>query len=214
MAAGLIMSLAGCGPLPKGEFVRGTYLHLDRPRYSFEVPDGWRAATAADYPTLGFNRRAFAGLDAAGRRTAIQRAELELENLDIGLISPQGAWIQVASEARAIASYASSDPLRLGLSERDKQTVWQRFSAARIERAPATDKPKLTLESMDVVSYGVNRVLRVRFRSDEARGALHWTVLGFYDSGSSILLAHVGTPENREEGLPALEAIAASLRLD
>lgn len=199
MAAGLIMSLAGCGPLPKGEFVRGTYLHLDRPRYSFEVPDGWRAATAADYPTLGFNRRAFAGLDAAGRRTAIQRAELELENLDIGLISPQGAWIQVASEA---------------LSERDKQTVWQRFSAARIERAPATDKPKLTLESMDVVSYGVNRVLRVRFRSDEARGALHWTVLGFYDSGSSILLAHVGTPENREEGLPALEAIAASLRLD
>lgn len=199
MAAGLIMSLAGCGPLPKGEFVRGTYLHLDRPRYSFEVPDGWRAATAADYPTLGFNRRAFAGLDAAGRRTAIQRAELELENLDIGLISPQGAWIQVASEA---------------LSERDKQTVWQRFSAARIERAPATDKPKLTLESMDVVSYGVNRVLRVRFRSEEARGALHWTVLGFYDSGSSILLAHVGTPENREEGLPALEAIAASLRLD
>ena len=135
VAAGMLMSLAGCGPLPKGEFVRGTYLHLDRPRYSFEVPEGWRAATAADYPTLAFNRRAFAGLDAAGRRTALQRAELELENLDRGLISPEGAWIQVASEARAI-SYVSSDPLRLGLSERDKQTVWQRFSAARSREPP------------------------------------------------------------------------------
>jgi hypothetical protein len=54
----------------------------------------------------------------------------------------------------------------------------------------------------------------VRFRSDEARGTLYWTVLGFFNSSDTISLAHVGTPENREEGLAGLEEIAKSLRFD
>jgi hypothetical protein len=60
----------------------------------------------------------------------------------------------------------------------------------------------------------LNRVLRVRFRSDEARGSLHWTVIGFFNSTDTISLAHVGTPEDRDEGLAALEAIVTSLRFN
>jgi hypothetical protein len=56
--------------------------------------------------------------------------------------------------------------------------------------------------------------LRVRFRSDEARGSLHWTVIGFFNSTDTISLAHVGTPEDRDEGLAALEAIVTSLRFN
>ena len=110
--------------------------------------------------------------------------------------------------------YSSSNPLQYGLSEKDKTGLWERFARARADHAPASDKPTLTLESVDVVDYALNRFLRVRFRSDEARGSLYWTVLGFFNSTDTISLAHVGTPENREEGLEALETIAKSLRFD
>jgi hypothetical protein len=207
--------LSACAPLPKGEYWKGSYLHLDPPRYTFEVPEGWREATPKDFPSLGFNRRMFARLDERGRQAFLERAELELEAIDTGLISPRGAWIQVGSEARTGGWYISSAPLRFGLTEQEKQGIWQRFSTARIDRAPPTDKPTLTLELMDVVDYGLNRrVLRVRFRSDDARGSMYWTVLGLFSSSDTISLAHVGTPENRDEGLSALEEIATSIRFD
>ncbi len=206
--------LTACAPLPKGEYWNGSYVHLDPPRYTFDLPKGWREATASDYPSLGFNRRVFARLDEAGRRTLLERAEIELQAIDAGLISPRGAWIQVGSEARSSGWYSSSNPLQFGLTEQEKKGLWERFSRARIDNAPSTDKPTLTLESIDVVDYGLNRVLRVRFRSDEARGSLHWTVIGFFNSTDTISLAHVGTPEDREEGLAALEEIVTSLRFN
>jgi len=42
---------------------------------------------------------------------------------------------------------------------------------------------------------------------------MHWTVLGLYTVNDTIFLAHLGTPENRDEGIAGLEAIATSLRL-
>jgi len=210
----LLSALSACAPLPKGEYWKGAYVHLDPPRYTFFVPEGWRQATPADYARLSFNRKGFERLDEAGRRAQLERAELELESIDAGLISPEGAWIQVGSQARSGGWYSTNNPLRFGLSEQEKKGMWDNFARARIDHAPDTDKPTLTLESIDVVDYGLNRVLRVRFRSDEARGSLHWTVIGFFNSSDTISLAHLGTPENREEGLPALEAIITSLRFD
>jgi hypothetical protein len=48
------------------------------------------------------------------------------------------------------------------------------------------DKPKLTLESIDVVSYE--------------------------SSNDTVSLAHLGTPEDRNEGIAGFEEIVASLR--
>lgn len=208
------LCLSGCAPIPKGEYWKGSYMHLDPPRYTFEVPDGWRGATAADYPALGFNRRVFASLDAKGRSAALERAQEDFEVIDTALISERGAWIQVSSEMGSGGWYATTDPLRFGLTEADKQSLWKAFAASRIQRAPPTDKPTLTLESIDVVNYGANRMLRVRFRSDEARGSMNWTVLGFYSANNTVSLAHVGTPENRDEGIDGLERIAVSIRYD
>jgi hypothetical protein len=207
-------SLSACAPLPKGEYWKGAYVHLDPPKYTFDLPNGWREVTAADYPSLAFNRRVFVRLDEAGRRALLERAELELQGIDTGLISASGAFIQVGSEARSIGWYNSSNPLQFGVTEQEKKGLWERFSRTRIDNAPAADKPTLTLESIDVVDYGLNRVLRVRFQSDEARGSLHWTVIGFFSSSDTISLAHVGTPEDRDDGLTALEAIVTSLRLN
>jgi hypothetical protein len=206
-------TLAGCGPLPNGEYWKGSFLHIDTPRYTFEVPEGWREAKAEDYPALGFNRSVFARVDAEERKKLLQNAELELQAIDTGLISSQGAWIQVISVAGS-GGYGVRGLPQYGLSESEKQALWERFATGRIQRALPGDKPVLTLESIDIPTYGSNRLLRLRFRSDERRGSMHWTILGLYTAVDTILLAHLGTPENRDEGIAGLEAIATSLRLD
>jgi hypothetical protein len=216
-----LLCFSGCGPLPKGEYWKGSYAHLDHPRYRFDVPEGWREVKPADFGLLAFNRRAFASLDDAARNVLFKQAELQLQALDTGLISERGAWIQIASEAGSGGWYGTGTgnlfergPLRFGLTDSQKQAFWERFAANRVQKAPPSDKPKLTLEVIDVASYGLNRALRMRFRSDEARGSLHWTVLGMYTTNDTVSLAHLGTPENRDEGIDGFEAIAASLRFD
>ena len=204
--------LSGCAPLPKVEYWDGYFRHLHHPRYSFRVPDGWRQATISDYPSLGFNRRLFQTLDEAERSVFLQRAELEMQGRDTVLISSQGAWIQVGSEAGPGGWYSLRDRPGFGLSEREQQAVWQRFSTGLIQNAPPADRPKLSLESMELADYGENRVLRLRFRSDIKRGSMHWTVLGFYGSSGMVTVAHVGVPEDREEGIAGLEVIAQSFR--
>jgi len=57
-------------------------------------------------------------------------------------------------------------------------------------------------------------VLRLRFKSEEARGSMYWTVLGVYSSNDTVSLAHLGTPEDRDEGIAGFEEIAATLRFD
>jgi hypothetical protein len=39
-------------------------------------------------------------------------------------------------------------------------------------------------------------------------------VIGFFNSTDTISLAQVGTPEDRDEGLAALEAIVSSFRFN
>jgi hypothetical protein len=216
-----LLCLSGCGPLQKGESWKGSYAHLDHPRYRFEVPDGWREVKAADFALLGFNRRGFGGLDDAGRRVFFEQADLQIQALDTGLISERGAWIQVSSQAGTGGWYSSSlanpfsrDPVRFALTDSQKKALWERFATQRVYNAPQNDKPKLTLEVIDVVNYGLNRVLRMRFRSDEARRSLYWTVLGLYTRDDTVSLAHLGTPENRDEGMAGFETVAATLRFD
>ena len=204
--------LPGCAPLPKSEYWDGFFRHLHNPRYSFQVPDGWRQATTSDYPSLGFNRRLFQTLDEAGRTAAMQRAELEMQSGDTGLISSRGAWIQVRSQVGAGGWYTFQD-LRFGLSDREKRAIWQRLAARLIQAAPPAEKPNLTLESLDVVEdYHVKNVLRLRFTADVPRGSMHWTVLEFYGSSGVVTVAHIGIPEDREEGIAGREVLARSFR--
>src|SRR5262249_60925519 len=185
-----------------------------RTRHGSVRPAGGREGAAGSHPSPSSNRRIFAGLDDSGRQKLLQGAELELQALDTGLVSSQGAWIQVRSAAR-FGEYAGGNLVRYGLSgDKEKQALWERFAAARIQGAPPADKPVLTLEVVDLAGYGSNQFVRVRFRSDELRGSLYWTVLGLYTEDNAVLLAHLGTPEDREEGMAGFEAIAASLRWD
>jgi hypothetical protein len=206
------LTLPGCAPLPKVEYWDGFFRHLYPPKYMFQVPDGWRPVTTSDYPLLGFNRRLFQRLDEAGRTAAMQRAELEMQSGDTGLISSRGAWIQVRSQSGPGGWYTFKD-LRFGLSDREKQAIWQRLAASLIQAAPPAEKPNLTLESLDVVEdYDVRNVLRLRFTADVPRGSMHWTILEFYGSSGVVTVAYVGIPEDREEGLAGLEVLARTFR--
>jgi len=208
------LMLPGCAPLPKAEYWDGYFRHLHPPRYTFQVPDGWRQATISDYPSLGFNRHVFETLDQAGRSAAMQRAELEMQGRDTGLISSRGAWIQVTS-AGGVGGWYTFKDLRFGLSEQEKQAIWQRLSTNLIQAAPPAEKPNLTLQSLDVVEdYRVKSVLRLRFTADGPRGSMHWTVLEFYSSSGVVTVAHVGIPEVRGEGIACLEALAYSFRFE
>lgn len=178
--------LPSCAPLPKAEYWDGYFRHLHPPRYTFKVPDGWREATPSDSPALGFNR-------------------------DTSLMSSRGAWIQVRSQTGPGGWYAFQD-LRFGLSDRERQAIWQRVSTSLIQAAAPAERPTLTLESLDLEDYGENRVLRLRFTAEAPRGSMHWTVLEFYGSSGAVIVAHVGTPRDRDEGLAALEKL--SFRFD
>lgn len=69
-------------------------------------------------------------------------------------------------------------------------------------------------EAMDIEEYRENRFLRLRFRSDLTTGSMRWTLLFFYSSSYVVTVAHVGTPENSEEGIAGLEVIARSFRFE
>jgi hypothetical protein len=206
-------TLPGCAPLPKTEYWGGYFRHLHPPRYTFQVPDGWRAATISDYPSLGFNRRLFQRLDEAGRRAAMQRAEVEMQGRDASLISSRGGWIQVQSAESAEGWYAGRD--RFGLTDQQKKAMWQRLSTSMTQAAPPGEKPTLTLQSLDLVDdYFVRNVLRLRFTVDGPRGSMRWTVLEFYGSAGTVNVAHVGIPEDSEEGIAGLEGLASSFRFN
>jgi hypothetical protein len=43
---------------------------------------------------------------------------------------------------------------------------------------------------------------------------MHWTVLEFYGSSAVVTIVHVGTPEDRREGIDGLEVLANSFHFE
>lgn len=79
VAGVLSFLLSGCASIPKSEYRGGLFLHT-APKYSFQVPDGWRRAMASDSALVGFNQRVFLRLNENGRRALMQIGEREIAN--------------------------------------------------------------------------------------------------------------------------------------
>jgi hypothetical protein len=121
----------------------------------------------------------FARLDEAGRRALLERAELELQAIDTGLIASRGAWIQVGSEARSSGWYSSSNPLQFGLTAH-----------------PGIDRRRrLPIDPRLARSFPIRRSARLAALDRDRILQL---------STDTISLAHVGTPEDRDESLAGL----------
>ena len=149
-----LLLLSSCAYISRGEYRGGLFLHT-APNYSFQVPDGWRRATVSDYASFGFNQRLLQTFNETARRAFMELAEREVRLYEALLISSRGAWIHVEPAVNSDVRYPSG----YKLNDQEKQSIWQRVSAELVRQAMPSDKPKLTLESMELVDYGPNTVL-------------------------------------------------------
>src|SRR5262249_13399482 len=150
-----------------------------------------------DVENFAYNRRVLQRFNAQGRSATIASWQNEMRGYDAVLISDRGGYIQVDHAANnSGVSFASG----YVLNDREKDAIWSNFSHALLASARANDKPKLTLVSMAVSSYGNNSALVVRFLSSVQRGELRWTTMSFSGRRHVVAMAHLGTPENADEG--------------
>lgn len=203
------LAVSGCALVPT--FERETRVFVQRAAaYAFRIPDGWRPARSADYASVGFNRGILQRLDEPARAALLQAGTRELESHEIVLVSTRGAWIQVDSGP------VTGARLRPGqrLDERERESLWTWWATFLRQTAPPSDTPRLSVVDMEVVEYGPNAALRVRYVAEVQRGPMRWTVLFLHGESRSATVAHVGTPEDANEGLTGLETVARSFRFE
>ena len=205
-AVALMITASSCA-VPTGEYRGGLYLH-QAPTYSFRIADGWRRAETNDYPDFGFNKRVRQKFNEAAFR-AFGEQDLALQ--DAVLISTRGAWLQINSGKNDTDLRV---PRGYRLSDGEKRAVWDAVSTKLINSAPANDKPRLTLTSIDVTDHDPLTAIRIRYVSDVQRGVMHWSFYIFYGTSHWVSFGHVGIPEDALEGLPGVEAMVRSFRWD
>jgi hypothetical protein len=150
---------------PKAEYHAGFLLYLS-PKFSFQMPDGWRPATASDWTRFELNERPLVRLNEQGRRHFESQGRAEIERYPAVLISSKGAWIDVQVSPNRGAKYQKG--YRLTDVERD--ALWHSLERALKEHAVATDKPTFRLISLDVNDCGNNTALAAVFWRTDLRG--------------------------------------------
>jgi hypothetical protein len=205
----LLVFLAGCAT-GSTEYRAGLVLHRN-PDFSFQIPPGWRPAKSGDWMSFGANQRVLQRMNEYGKAQFQRAGESEMSRYAAVLISSRGSWIsaEVAQNQGGIKF-----PSGYALNESEKATVWQAVEQTIVAASPATDKPKLTLDSMDVVDFGPNTVLRIRFQREDQRGLRIMTVLAFYSAQRIVVVLHCGIPGDPNEGINGLDVIARSFRFE
>jgi hypothetical protein len=180
------------------------------PDFSFQIPQGWRPAEPSDWTSFGANQRPLQKLNEYGKIQFQHRGAAEIARYPAVLISSRGSWIDVQIVPNQGAKYSRGYVLTDG----EKNTLWQRFEGDFVAAAAAGDKPRLTLDSIDVVDFGPNTVLKLHFRRDDQRGLTVWTFLVFYGARHLVAVSHCGIPDAPDEGIAGLDVIANSFRFE
>jgi hypothetical protein len=212
LSIAVALCLTACSTLPlsrNAEFRAGLALYND-PKFSFQIPDGWRPATAEDWLRFGANQRVLSIMTDQGRRDFQRIGAEELAKYPMVLISARGAWINVTFAPNKGVRY----PAGYVLNDAEKKNIWQAVESALLKDSPPTDRPVLTMRSVDVTEFGGNVALRLRFLREDRRGVFTWTVLAFYGDRHVVPVAHVGVPENEDEGIEGLEVIGRTFKCE
>lgn len=227
LAALSLLIFSGCASTPPGQAATttsraaastesaasaesGPFLRLRNPNLVFRVPSGWREATASDYESFGRNQRVLERLVEPARSQFLLEGARHMSKSAAVLISSRGAWLDVRSDVNPGVRFPSG----YRLNEQEKQIVWRGFSAMVARNSPPTDPPALTLKSMDVSDYGPSTALRIRYLLEAQRGAMHGMVLVLFSPTHVVCLSHVGIPDDPNEGLQGIEAVARSFRFE
>jgi len=126
------------------------------------------------------------------------------------LISSRGSWIDVQFAVNQGIKYSRDYVLTDG----EKQAIWQNLDRTLVAAASNTDKPRFSLNFMDVLTFGPNTLLKVNFNREDQRGLTVWTVLGFYGTRHVVTVSHCGLPHAPSEGVEGLDVIAQSFRFE
>jgi hypothetical protein len=207
----VLLLLAGCASMGGGgtEYRAGLMLHRN-PDFSFQVPEGWRPAKASDWTAFGANQRPLQRMNAYGKAEFQRVGERELAQRPAVLISSRGSWIDVSIGVNQGVKYSPG----YVLSDGERRTFWENVERAILNGSPVTDKPKLTLRSMDVVDYGPNTTIKLQFQREDQRGLTVWTILGLYGARHVVTVSHCGIPDAPNEGIGGLDVIARSFRFE
>jgi hypothetical protein len=206
-----LLLVTGCASMGGGstEYRAGLVLHRN-PDFSFQVPPGWRPAKIADWTAFGANKRPLQRMNEYGKAEFQRAGAAELSRYPAVLISSRGSWIDVSIGANQGMKFSSG----YVLSEGERRTFWENLDRAIVKASAVTDKPRLTLNSMDVVDYGPNTTLRFQFQREDQRGLTVWTVVAFFGARHLVTVAHCGIPDAANEGIEGLQHIARSFRFE
>lgn len=196
-----VLATSSCASLPRGQYRNGAFLHQDPP-YSFQVPSGWRPATAIEHASVGHARRQFESLTGEAKRQALEAAAKAWKEFDAVLISTRGASILVShGPNQPGVSIPRGRSLTLEEQRAMKEVLGQRL-AGRFGAGGA-------VKTVDVVAYGPNTALRVVWLSPTN---ITMTMVWFFEASSIIHFFHVGIPESDSEGFDDFEELARSVR--
>jgi hypothetical protein len=160
---------------------------------------------------FGANQRVLQRMNDYGKAQFNRAGESEMARYAAVLISSHGSWISAdIAENRGGIKFSRG----YVLNDSEKDVMWQAVERALVAGSPATDKPKLRLESMNVVDVGPNTVVKIRFQRDDQRGSRAMTVLGFYGARLIVAVLYCGIPADPNEGIEGLDVIARSFRFD
>jgi hypothetical protein len=207
----LSIAWAGCAQLtrPKMEYRAGLALYSN-PKFSFQIPDGWRPATDVDWMRFTVNEWLIGRLNDQGKAQFAARARDDMSNYAAILVHTTGAWMDAGIGKNSGAKFRSGQKL----TDAERTTVWQAVEKALVDGAPPTDKPRYSLKFMDVVDYGPNTVLKMVVTKDDRRGLTLWSLLAFFSEASVVTISHGTTPARADDGLEGLAAVGRTFRFE
>jgi hypothetical protein len=209
LLAAAILS-ASCVQLtpPKMEYRAGRALYSD-PKFSFQVPEGWRPATSADWTRFSVNAGIIDRMNEWERAQFARQGRTELSRYHAVLIHSTRAWMDVKIAESQGAMFRKGQ----GLTDIESDFLWRSYEKALVDAAPVTDKPKYSLEYMDLADYGANTAISLILTKMDRRGTTRWNLLGFV-SETHIVTVSIGTVERSSDVIDGLDLIGRTFRFE
>ena len=206
------MLIAGCAHLspPRMEYRAGLALY-STPKFSFQVPAGWRAAVPDDWSRFSITERGASKLSQQGRAQVADKMRAAWTQFAAVFIHDSGAWMHVAIE-----KYTGPVKLPRGyvLTDIEKESMWSGFSKALVAFADPTDKPRLSLVSLDLKDNVQGAVLFIVYNKRDLSGESVWSVLGFISDTHGVTVEYGMAAGRPSAGIEGLDVVASTFRFE
>lgn len=207
-----LVGITGCAQLapPKMDYRAGLALYSN-PRFSFQVPEGWRVANPDDWSRFSITERARSRLSAQGRAQAAAAVRKAWPGFAAVFIHDSGAWMDVmVSEFKSLTRF----PRGYTLGELEKDRMWDAFAKTYVDKSPSGDKPRITRVSLDLKDNTQGPALFVVFKKEDLSGESIWSVLGFVSENHTVTVEYGIAAGRPSDGIEGLDVVARTFRFE